>query len=345
MEESEMRNRVVLSLTLLLLTAAASGGCTRVAAPTPAQSAPRVERLPGNPIVIPAMLGGHDGENINGPSLIRVPPWVEGRLGEYYLYFAHHAGTYIRMAYADDVTGPWKVYDPGTLHIEDTACNDITESSYAAYRHVASPDVHVDPESRQIRMYFHCPVYISGPKDSDDSYRQVTLVATSEDGLRFKATSEPLGNSYFRVFPWAGQRYALGMPGIFYRSADGLGGFEKGPTLFSSDMRHSAVTVRDGKLMVLYTVVGDNPERILFSEIDLAPDWMKWQATDPVTTLEPELDWEGANLPHEPSVRGYAMEGVRQLRDPALFETDGRTYLLYSVAGESGIAIAELFWH
>jgi hypothetical protein len=32
-----------------------------------------------------------------------------------------------------------------------------------------------------------------------------------------------------------------------------------------------------------------------------------------------------------------------QLRDPAIFEDDdGRTYLLYSVAGESGIAIAEL---
>jgi hypothetical protein len=38
------------------------------------------------------------------------------------------------------------------------------------------------------------------------------------------------------------------------------------------------------------------------------------------------------------------MERVRQLRDPALFEEEGRTYLLYSVAGESGIAIAEIHW-
>jgi len=30
------------------------------------------------------------------------------------------------------------------------------------------------------------------------------------------------------------------------------------------------------------------------------------------------------------------------LRDPAIFEEYGRIYLLYSVAGESGIAIAEL---
>jgi hypothetical protein len=30
------------------------------------------------------------------------------------------------------------------------------------------------------------------------------------------------------------------------------------------------------------------------------------------------------------------------LRDPAIFREDGCTYLLYAVAGERGIAIAEL---
>jgi hypothetical protein len=290
------------------------------------------------------MLAGDHGANINGPSLIRVPSWVEGALGQYYLYFAHHAGTFIRMAYADDLAGPWTVHDPGTLQIEDTICDDIEGSSYADYRHVASPDVHVDHQSRQIRMYFHCPVYIGGPPESDDSYKQTTLVATSSDGLSFQSGTEPLGNSYFRVFRWGGYHYALGMPGVFYRSADGLSGFEEGPTLFSVDMRHSAVTVRDGKLLVFYTVVGENPERILLSEIQLDRDWMNWSETDPVVVLEPETEWEGAGLPHEPSVRGSVMEPVRQLRDPALFETDGRTYLLYSVAGESGIAIAEVYW-
>jgi hypothetical protein len=33
---------------------------------------------------------------------------------------------------------------------------------------------------------------------------------------------------------------------------------------------------------------------------------------------------------------------VNQLRDPAIFEEDGRVYLLYSVAGEAGIGIAEI---
>jgi hypothetical protein len=34
---------------------------------------------------------------------------------------------------------------------------------------------------------------------------------------------------------------------------------------------------------------------------------------------------------------------VNQLRDPAIFEEDGRVFLLYAVAGEAGIAIAEVF--
>lgn len=32
----------------------------------------------------------------------------------------------------------------------------------------------------------------------------------------------------------------------------------------------------------------------------------------------------------------------RELRDPCIFREEGRTYLLYSVAGERGIAGAEL---
>ena len=328
-----------------ILTHSYTLNSTQIPDDAPILSAPSVERFPNNPIIVPDMLSGDDGADINGPSLIRVPSWVEDPLGKYYLYFAHHVGTYIRMAYADDLAGPWKIYSPGTLHLEDTICKDIYGSIYADYKHLASPDIHVDYESQQIRMYFHCPVYLSGPVDDNASYKQVTLLATSSDGLNFEAASEPLGNSYFRVFQWSEHTYALGMPGVFYRSTDGLSGFEEGPTLFSEDMRHSAVIIQDGKLLIFYTMVGDNPERILLTEIELHLDWMTWSTTDPVLVLEPEFDWEGANLPLEPSDRGFVTEPVRQLRDPAIFVEDGRTFLLYSIAGESGIAIAELHWH
>ncbi|GIT21421.1 MAG: hypothetical protein CM1200mP40_11030 [Gammaproteobacteria bacterium] len=56
----------------------------------------------------------------------------------------------------------------------------------------------------------------------------------------------------------------------------------------------------------------------------------------------PEFDWEGANAPLEPSVRSTAYGIVNQLRDPALHIEDGIVYLLYAVAGESGIALARV---
>lgn len=58
--------------------------------------------------------------NINGPSLIRVPEWVQNPLGQFYLYFAHHKGESIRMAYADTLAGPWTLYRPGILHLEES---------------------------------------------------------------------------------------------------------------------------------------------------------------------------------------------------------------------------------
>ena len=47
--------------------------------------------------------------NINGPSLLKVPDWIADPLGKYYLYFAHHKGEQIRMAYSDTITGPYKL--------------------------------------------------------------------------------------------------------------------------------------------------------------------------------------------------------------------------------------------
>ena len=53
------------------------------------------------------------GDNVNGPSIIRVPAWIPHPLGRYYAYFGHHKGQFIRLAYADAIAGPWKVHDAG----------------------------------------------------------------------------------------------------------------------------------------------------------------------------------------------------------------------------------------
>ena len=73
-------------------------------------------RLGADPIFTPHM-DSRMGDNLCGPSVIEVPKWVEGALGRYYLYFADHKGSYIRLAFADEVTGPWTMYEPGALDI------------------------------------------------------------------------------------------------------------------------------------------------------------------------------------------------------------------------------------
>lgn len=60
------------------------------------------------------------GANIEGPALIRVPDWVTDPLGGYYLYFADHKGTHIRLAHADRVERPWTVHRPGSLTLADS---------------------------------------------------------------------------------------------------------------------------------------------------------------------------------------------------------------------------------
>ena len=90
-----------------------------VLATEPAAAQVRVERLLDAPIIRPD-LHPSIGQNIQGPSLIRVPDWVEDRLGAYYLYFADHKGRYIRLAYADDLLGPWQIHQAGSLQIANS---------------------------------------------------------------------------------------------------------------------------------------------------------------------------------------------------------------------------------
>lgn len=317
----------------------------------------RVIRLANGPIIGPN-LDPSIGVNIQGPSLIRVPGWVEGRLGNYYLYFADHKGSYIRLAYSDHLAGPWSVHPPGSLHLAQsgflTAPPAVSPEELvrfeAQYRargvaishdilseittpHIASPDVHVDAEQRQIIMYFH---------GLEGVGNQVSRAAISVDGINFTARPKVIGRSYMRIFRHDGMTYALTMPGVLSRSADGLSGFEAGPTLFNPNMRHAAVLKRGDTLYVFWTQVGDTPERILLSRIELEGDWQGWRDEPPVEVMRPEHDWEGAGAPNIPSVRSTAYGLVNQLRDPAVYEEDGVIYLPYAVGGESGIGMARV---
>ena len=344
----------ILTTTWLLIAALVAGTAF---AQQPDLSTVKVTRLLDKPVIGPD-IHPSIGVNIQGPSLIRVPNWVENPLGKYYLYFADHKGLYIRLAYADNLTGPWQVHEPGSLRIEDSYFTptrpEISEEALAemiegrrasgsrtshdlafelTQPHIASPDVHVNEDSQQIIMYYHG---LEGPGF------QHSRVATSNDGINFTAGSENIGRTYMRAFKYEQRTYALAMPGQFYRSENGFTNFEEGPRLFVPNMRHSAVVVRDNYLYVFWTRVGDAPESIMLSTIDLRPDWSKWQVSEERVVLRPERNWEGADAPVEPSVRSTAYGHVNQLRDPALYIEDDVVYMLYAVAGESGIALARV---
>ncbi len=301
-----------------------------------------IERFETNPIIHREMQGlvGDAGVNINGPSLIRVPDWIENPLGNYYLYFAHHKGAYIRLAYADDLEGPWIIYEPGVLPLADTP-------GYASHPgdHLASPDVHIDQDRKQIRMYYHQRL----STENDFYWGQGTYVALSKDGLNFEAKPEILGLPYFRVYEYDGWSYAIAKHGrigaVIYRSQNGLtdfSGIEEAPRGIPR-VRHKALWKHNGMLYVFFSRLFDEPEHIYVSRIEnLEDDWQDWRFTEPQSVLRPEEDYEGVNQPIERSEPGVTYEFVHQLRDPGIYEEDGRLFLLYSTAGERAIAIAEL---
>jgi len=285
-------------------------------------------RSSNNPIIYPEMENLEDkiGTNINGPSVISVPDWLENPLGKYYLYFAHHNGKYIRLAFANSPEGPWTIHQNGSLHIDDTM----------AYGHIASPDVHVDKKSREIKMYFH-----------GIGNRQRTFIAISKDGIHFSANPTYLGPPYFRVFHYKDCYFAIAKQshkgsGILMRSSKGFMPFKKGPTIIPN-MRHAAVHINDEKLTIFYSRIGDTPERIFRSTVKLQGNWNTWKASKPIEILRPKFDYEGSKLPIEISKAGMAFFPKHQIRDPALLVIDKTAYLYYSLAGEQGIGVARFF--
>lgn len=325
----------------------------------------KVTRVGDAPIISGALLPGADGESINGPSLIRVPDWVTNPLGRYYLYFSHHAGTTIRLAYADRLEGPWKIHPGGVFSLDQQT---------AIAGHVASPQLIVDESTRQMYLFYHGNNVRKKELqvDGDAEGGQLTGVAVSSDGLRFDSLNRVVGPAYLQVFQHAGRWFALNHSGVLRESAKLGEPFEpiktiigpeiigavdparlgepgampaenrptKGPFRYS--MRHVGVDVTEDRLVVYFSCVGHRPERILCTVVDLAGAPEGWRARGAYEVIRPERKWEGADRPLAYSRGGISTERVRELRDPVVFRENGKAWLIYSFAGEHGLALATL---
>ena len=232
-------------------------------------AAVRVQRLLYWPI-ISAELHPSIGLNIQGPSLIRTPDWIEDRLGDYYLDLADHKGRDLRLAYADRLTGPWTVYPPGSLQL-DASCF-LTEPP-AGYPGAAR----AIREARQRGGHHALPRSALG--DHDAAHRVPGRACRSERAADHYVFSRPrrrrhagdaggdlaatasgsthspevLGRSYMRVF--RARRHDLcdwPCPASSIARKMACSAFEPGPMLFNPRMRHSAVLKRgDGAVGLL----------------------------------------------------------------------------------------------
>ncbi|MFW5693240.1 MAG: hypothetical protein ACOCWL_03400 [Thermoguttaceae bacterium] len=196
-----------------------------------------IERLnDGRPIVSQQSFldAGSDfaaqGENINGPSMIRVPDWIPPADrphpdARYYLYFADHNGAFIRMGWAARIDGPYTLFGQyllaegkprGVLDLGRERRKPL-DNGLELRGHVASPDVHVNDRLRRIEMVFHAPAYHDG-----SAIGQKSFAAVSRNGLDFNGGIAPvaLGFAYFRVFAWGGEWYAVASRGALYKARD-----------------------------------------------------------------------------------------------------------------------------
>jgi len=180
-------------------------------------------------------------DDINGPSIIRVPEWLSDAekinpAAHYYMYFADHRDDSIRLAWSESLTSEWHLFNYGSAPSQawgvggnntgsETPGNGVLDLDlgsggivinddhidigggvggadlFAVGNHLASPDVLIDDVNQRIVMYFH------GPNQGDGPSGQQTFVATSSNGLNFNLPSE--GGQ-------AGQGIREVIPGSFY---------------------------------------------------------------------------------------------------------------------------------
>ena len=276
-----------------------------------------------HPVIVPEMMKT-GGDNINGPSLIKVPDWVENPLGKYYLYFGNHSGKYIRLAYSNNIEGPYTIYEPGTLSLSQTICKT----------HIASPDVHILEDS--MIMYYH--------GDTDDG--QKSFISISTDGINFETDNKVLGEFYFRVFKYKDNVYSIAKnkneDSVIYQSDSYYGDFKKIFNILPNS-RHTACMVDGNILSLFYTIIGESPESIYVCRINLD----EWEVLDVELLTKPTEEYEGSKLPLSVSRPGsstiYAGGPVRELRDPCIYTEGSDIYLLNSIKGELGITISKLY--
>ena len=321
-----------------------------------------------------------DGENINGPCLVKLPKWLKKQdrvspKAKYYLYFAHHKGKYLRLAWSEKITGPYHMVEDSPLYgAKEDAVYQLKEKLQpigltSIRSHVASPMVVVDNEAKIFKLYFHSPTILNR---TGKNIGQKTYYATSQNGLDFQHNVAPmyLGDYYFSPFEVNGRWYAFANHGYLYRAPrqgetslkkdadtekaiweERRDFFEESITTYCRandidpllSVRHLAQVQIGKQLHIFFSCREDSPERMYHTVCDLTNgSWKDWKAGKMELVMKAEMPWEGCTLEAGKSKGGSAKKALNEVRDPFIYQEKDELYLLYCAGGEKGIGIARL---
>ncbi len=242
------------------------------------------------------------------------------------------------MCYTDNLHSEWSHWEGGVIGLDNM--ND-------AHHHMASPEVYINSKDRLIYLYFHAP--------SHSKNEQWSFLALSQDGIHFdKVIDRPLAPFYMRVFHYSDCMYGVVKGGGLWKSKTGLDEFELVTNLFnpllkeevwhnySGAVRHVGLYLNKSILHIFFSRIGDKPERILHTSIDLDSSQDKdWKVGRYTEIIKPKERYEGADFLLKKSSAGAAHEPENALRDPYIMYEQKKFYLFYSVAGEQGIALSQ----
>ena len=278
-----------------------------------------VERSPGNPLIAPDR--DHPGDGAQGHTVIRVPSWIKNPLGKYFMYYSKHGGnqSFVRLAYSDDLDGPWKIHKP-----------DVVSGG-----HLHQTDILLIPEERRMILYVHA---------GKTSWGGIFVHFESSDGIQFKSLGPVEGGHQGRLFSWRNRLFSISK---FSSSSQSIRQYTTLKTMrvLKSDVlgsgRHFGLSRQGRQLLIFYSMRGDTPERIKVSTMDLSLPPPLWQPSAAKEVLRPKYPYEGSEYKIGKSGGGGAHH-VHQVRDPFIFEENDSLYLFYSLMGEHGIGMARL---
>ena len=214
---------------------------------------------------------------------------------------------------------------------------------------IHSPDILYSPQENLYYMHAHL-------HRCKQHGKQPTAVFTSPDLLHWNISNvaDPfVANNLFyaRLFHYKGQLY--GIAKSQETSTGSMVLFES--TSFRSDykvihklaqgVRHVGLHRKQDTLFIFFTLIGDEPERIFLSTIDLTQPPSKWELRPGPEIMKPP----NTNSPLKISKPGAApCHHVQELRDPFFFpdedeaENQLKGTLFYTLAGEQAIGASSL---